>query len=140
MFVTESGISDLMILFDNIFISTYRAYKRKNDSPRVSEMIFVYICIAGFISLIVESFHKLWGIDIRTRGAFLLRNPILLVLLALAIMFLLYQYYSEQRIEKLLVRFEQKTHLERNLWGWISVMTLILPIVAFAIILNRSQN
>ena len=129
-----------MFFFNNIYISSYRAYKGKNANPKISSMVFVFICLEGILSLLFELSAKFWNIDLHPIGNFLGKNFLLLILLSAAVMFLIYSYYSDEKIEALITRFEQKTYFERNLWGWISVFTLIAKSVTFAILLSNSNN
>ena len=114
-----------MKYFNYIFICGYRAYLNKDSDPRFGALILVIGFLLGFFSVLLASSKLIYG----TNGFIdFFADRILLFLGILALGgFLLYQYYSEIRINKIMEDFNKKSIAVRKLWGWITVFSILIP-------------
>ena len=127
-----------MKFFDYIFISGYRAYKRydsRRSDPRFHAVILVFCCINSLWALLFEISDRLFGN--KSVKNFVLGHPILILIIASLLIYVLMKYYSGKRIADLTAKFEQQSRTLRILWGWIAALTFLLPMILFALLLNR---
>ncbi len=125
-----------MKFYNTIFASAYRSYDKYENSPakyRASSFVFVHML--GLVFLIVCVIQKTFSLDFTGVRKF---PGYQLIFLMIGFFFLsrLWKYYSKDRIEILVKDFEQKPLLQRRLWGYVAVITLILEFVVAAVVLN----
>lgn len=128
------------MILDCVFISSYRAYAKKNDSPRISAAIFVVLWILGWFCFFLEAVCFYWRLNVTIATSYLLTHLYYLFPALIGLMVFSYFYFSDKRIEKILKDFENRSSNFRNRWGWITVITLILPNISTAILINNSAG
>ena len=127
-----------MRYFGNIFICSYRVYKKleKQRDPRFTSSILISMCFTAILFMVCVIMQKKY--NIYNNPLYILSNyPFILVGFGIAEMFLVYQYYSEERITFLNTQFENKIMIEKYFWGLMSILTLVVPFVIGAIVLNN---
>ena|ERR1700761_1967218 len=126
-----------MLYFNNLFICSYRIYKRleKGDAGFKASLL-IWICFVGILFFACVFLMKEYNIK-NTPLSFLVNYPVILIGAAIGGMFLLNNYYSTERINLLNTRFEEKSMMERRLWGHAVILTLVVPYVAGALLLNK---
>jgi len=124
-----------MWYFNNIFVCGYRAYLNKNTDPRFSEMLLVVACMGGYFGLVLGITKKVLGRD-KALSLFQINFYVLIVMIFL-LMFLTYKYYTVERINFLIQKYEQKSPLIRKTWGWITVLSIIIPYLTAGILLTN---
>jgi hypothetical protein len=127
-----------MIYFNYIFISGYRAYLGRNTSPKFTAVSLVVSCTVGLFVFISFYIETLCNNDSFLH--FFVKRPYLLLGLFALFFWALYNYYSENRIDNLMLRFDNKSYFERVVWGVVAVISLIVPWILFATMLNRYYN
>jgi hypothetical protein len=127
-----------MTYFGNIFISSYRVYKRteKHRSPRFTSTVLLSICFDGILFMMIAILLRLSNTP-NSSISFLGNYPFITIVVAFLQMFLIYNYFSEKRIEALNASFEQKKLFERRMWGYAVVISLILPWIIGPILFNK---
>jgi hypothetical protein len=127
-----------MTFFGNIFISSYRIYKKleKNRDPRFTSSALVSFCFIGILFMAVVLFLRINNIP-NSKISVLGNYPFLTICFALIEMFIAYKYFSEKRIIALNNSFEQKKLIERRIWGFVTIITLIAPMTIGAILFNK---
>ena len=75
--------------------------------------------------------------DISLIMNFILKRFYFVIPFALVAIYLIYQRYSEQKINKLNEKFEIKTLFVRRLWGWVAALTFLVPMILFALLVNH---
>jgi hypothetical protein len=71
------------------------------------------------------------------RISFLGNYPFLIVAIVVVEMFISYNYFSEEKIIDLNAYFEEMGLIKRRLWVCIFIISLIVPILIGAILLNH---
>jgi len=84
------------------------------------------------LALIIRIGH----IDIHLIGRFLARNLSLIIILVLGFTVLLYKYYSDKKVKFLMERFDNFPLSTRRAWGFIAIISFIIPWVVFSILLS----
>ena len=114
-----------MKYFDYIFISGYRAYQKKESAPRGSGVYLMLALLVGYFFLFAAISKKIWGLTpyLKSIG----NHPGLIIVVGVIIIFLLNYYYSTARTQKLNEEFENLPVNTRKLWGWIRVLSIIIP-------------
>jgi hypothetical protein len=114
-----------MKYFDYIFISGYRAYQKKESAPRGSGVYLVLALLVGYFFLFAAVSKRIWGIT--PYLDFLGHHPMLIIVVGVILIFLINYYYSSTRTQKLNDEFENLSLSTRKLWGWITVLSIIIP-------------
>jgi archaellum biogenesis protein FlaJ (TadC family) len=123
-----------MKFYNNIFASTYKYYSRyKTEAPLFSSICVVTVCQMVFLFLIIILLKVFKVIDL---FGMLPSKYYFIPVLALWI-FLLYKYYTKDKAEEIMIRYEKKPLSERRLWGVITILTFIAPIIIIALLLNK---
>jgi len=118
-----------MRYYDNIYAATYKFYSRfKREEPRSSAICVVAVCQIMSCILIFAIFQRIGMINLREIGI----NKFYLLPLILVWLFFLFKYYSEVKGRKTIETFELKTTAQRKMWGVISLVSFLLPIILIA--------
>jgi cobalamin biosynthesis protein CobD/CbiB len=126
-----------MKYFDNIFICSYRTYRRfetKRD-PRFTASALICVCINGITFMIVVLIPRTFNLP-KSSIALIGAHPWLAVVFAVVEMFFLYNYYSGKRINTLDANFQQKKTPEKRFWGFMTIVSLVMPTALGALLLN----
>lgn len=119
-----------MRYYDNIYAATYKFYSRfKREEPRSSAICVVAVCQIMSCILIFAIFQRIGMINLREIGI----NKFYLLPLILVWLFFLFKYYSEVKGRKTIETFELKTTAQRKMWGVISLVSFLLPIILIAV-------
>jgi hypothetical protein len=126
-----------MKYFSNIFICCYRIYKKleKRSDPRFTSVIVISMCFTALLFMgcvIMQKIYKIYNNPLY----FLAKYPFLLIGLWIGEIIVLYNYYSETKIISLNENFDKKKMIEKWVWVLITIITLVVPIVVGALILN----
>jgi len=114
-----------MKYFDYIFISGYRAYRKKETMPRSGGISLMLALLGGYFILIGAVSKKIWGMN--PFLDYLRKYPVSIYIVAGLVLFLLNYYYSTDRTQHLDEEFENLPIGTRKLWGWITVLSIIIP-------------
>jgi len=116
--------------YDNIYAAIYKFYSRfKREEPRSSAICVVAVCQIMLCILIFAIFQRIGMINLREIGI----NKFYLLPLILLWLFLLFKYYSKEKGRKTIEIFELKTTAQRKMWGVISLISFLLPIILIAV-------
>jgi Kef-type K+ transport system membrane component KefB len=127
-----------MKLYNNIFASSYRCYNKfyEDARSRFRAALIVSVHLSGFIFLLSIIVNKKFAIDFSSKN----NSNIFRIIYCVAIFFiyaLVVKYYSKDRVENILFDFKKHTSEIRKVWGFITVISLILEYVGIAILLCK---
>jgi formate-dependent nitrite reductase membrane component NrfD len=132
-----------MNFFDCIYICGYRAYRDYdprwlNYAPRGRATALLTFCIMSLsilFMLIVNKIHNLHAM------AFIQENINAFMWVSIVGLFVLQyfigKYYSQERIERLIEKFETKYLVERQIWGWVAGLTIVVPFILLGLKLTK---
>ncbi|WP_157576859.1 hypothetical protein [Asinibacterium sp. OR53] len=123
-----------MNFYNNIFASTYRCYDRYEKSPKLKAASFTFMCMFGTLALILVMVRNLLSIDLsrlHNNAEFKLS----FFLIGIGLLVLVWKYYSEDKVDLVLKKFEENPIWKRRLWGYISVIFFILQWSVFIYLL-----
>ena len=123
-----------MAFYNNIFASTYKYYSRfKRETPLFSAVCVVIVCQMTLFFLVLSILKRLNIIN-----AFaLLPNKFYFLPIFFVWLFLLFRYYTKSKAEEIISRFEKKLPKERKMWGVLTIMSFIVPLVLIAFLLKK---
>ena len=119
-----------MNFYNHIFCSAYTFYKESNSgSPRYSASCIVTASQILFF-LIILIVLKVFGITdfIETLNSKYIFIPIILVWI-----FIVHYFYSKERTQNFLRKFELLSDRKKEVWGIISVFSIVLPFIVIMI-------
>ena len=126
-----------MVFYNNLFAATYRFYKKfyETDRSRFRTVLLLWVHVMGTFFVLVAGVKKLFSLD------FARFHNTISYLFILAILFLVcpifLRYYSNNKIEQIILKFEEKKIPEKKLWGYITVVSLVLEYVIVALLLRK---
>jgi uncharacterized membrane-anchored protein len=122
-----------MIFFDNIFASSYKHFskqKRIDPSFHAKLIIVIYQSLALLLFvLIINEYFK------ASFFTFLSRNKLFIIIIYIFIIILNYRYYTKERMDLYIHRFNAKSIGKRRLWALITGLMPILLLGSFFLIL-----
>jgi hypothetical protein len=121
-------------MYNNIFAATFNYYSRfKNESPRFSAACVVTVCQMVLLFLGIIILKKIGNIDIFG----MLPSKYLIIPFLVIWLYLVYRYYTKEKVNQVIELFSQKTILARRLWGVLTIVHFILPIVIISFLLKK---
>ena len=123
-----------MRFYNNIFGATYKYYSRyKTEAPLFSAVCVVTVCQMVLSFLIIILLKVAGAIDIFG----MLPSKYYFLPLLILWLFLINRYYTKAKVEEVVKVFEQKSLSERRMWGGVTIICFILPIVIIAMLLQK---
>lgn len=123
-----------MRYYDNIYAATYKFYSRfKREEPRSSAICVVAVCQIMLCILISAILQRIGIINLRGIGI----NKFYFLPLIFVWLFFLFKYYSEEKGRRAIEVFELKTTAQKKMWGVISLISFLLPIILIAIFTRK---
>lgn len=123
-----------MKFYNNIFGATYKYYSRyKTEAPLFSAVCVVTVCQMVALFLIIVLLKSIGAVDVFG----MLPSKYYFIPVLVLWIILIYRYYTKERVVVIVRNFEEKPLSERRIWGIITVMCFILPIVVIAILLRK---
>lgn len=137
MSIIEKALKNkFMKFYNNVFAVSYKYYERINKYPRIgaAAVVFLHMFLL-FILLIavteaIINYHMLFNYGKYS----LIEISLAVILLILMIPF--WKYYSQERADIIIDKFDKKTSLEKRMWGYITLLSLILEVTILAFVLN----
>lgn len=121
-------------MYNNLFASSYRFYNKfKGETPLGTSVIVVFVCQMTLFFLIITIVKKLTGINV----ASVFPNKFYFIPIFLLWMYLLYKHYSKEKVKAILQEFEQKSSREKKMWGIVTLISFIVPLVLIAFLLKK---
>lgn len=119
-----------MSFYNKIFAATFRYYsKYKNEAPRFSAVCVVAISQLLLLLLLIL-LKKANIVDILG----IMPSKYYFIPIFILWLIIVYRYYSQEKIFKLIDIFEQMPLMTRRIWGIITIICLIFPVVIIAIL------
>jgi hypothetical protein len=123
------------MFYGNILASTYKFYGRfKNETPYATSVIFTMFCQLFAFFLCFAILKHFWKIEIIET---LIPNKIYMAALIGVFFFFSFKYYSKKRVLIIVEKFNKKSRTERQVWGFVSILCLIVPICLFPVLLKK---
>jgi len=114
------------MFYGNIIACIYNFYGRfKNEAPYSRAIGYVIFCQMTHFFLISALIKTYCNLDIL---AWIPNNFVLLFLFSIWCFFML-NYFPKKKVELFIEKFNQKTKIEKIIWGVISIGTLIVPFI-----------
>jgi hypothetical protein len=123
-----------MKLYNNLFASSYRFYSRfKDESPLGTSICIIWICQMILFFLVFAILKKI----IHFNPFLLLPNKFYFLPVFFLWLYLLTRYYSKVKVQLILQGFEKKSHNERKIWGLITIVCFIAPLIVITFLLKK---
>jgi hypothetical protein len=123
-----------MLLFDNMFASTYNYYSKfKNEAPLGSSICVVFVSQITLLVLLIILIGKIFD----TNFFMYLPNKYYFIPLFIIWFFVLYKYYSREKALEIVNEFKLKTPSSRTGWGILTVMLFVLPTILIFVALKK---
>ena len=126
-----------MEFYNNLFALAYRFYNRfyEPNRSRFRTVMIIGLHALGSFFILIAAIKKGFAID------FTMIDNTSFYLLVLAIFFLVcsffLKYYSKDRIKQVVLKFEEKNIFKKRLWGYVTIVSLVLEYVIFALLLSK---
>lgn len=120
--------------YHNIFAASFLYYSnpKLNVSARIGATAVNVLCQMTISFLVVVLLNKFVGFD-----ALIFINKYFFLLLIILLFFMNVIYYKEERIERILNIYEQKSNKEKSFWQVVTVISGIVPIISIAFLLKK---
>ena len=119
--------------YNNIFSACYSFYLRtKIKTPRFTSVNIVCISQLTLILMFITIYKKLSGINILS----LLPNKYYLLPIYFLWLYLLFRYYSVEKVEQIVSLFSQKNKSEKTFWTIVLIISFIFPVTCIALLLS----
>jgi hypothetical protein len=122
-----------MNFYNNIFASSYRVYNDNGSFPRNKAATFVSMFMFGNFSVIILLIRDLFNLRDFFIGNSLIKGFIFLV--AIGMLALSWNYYSEEKSEFIVSTFEEYSKSKRQFWGYITVIFFTAEWILFIYLL-----
>lgn len=115
-----------MIIFDNVFAASYKFYSPEKDQIRVRASLFVtgsefFIATMIFNILLGNDWIKVY---LNFKYSHYFAGLIFFIIYGIN-----YYYYSNNRISKIITRFETKSKSEIIFWNFFSIVSILFPLL-----------
>jgi len=118
-----------MKYFDNIFAAFYRFYNRfRGETPLTTSIILVVICQISMLLLILAIFKKVSDLNYNS----IFHNKLLFIPIFFIWFYLIYRYYSKEKVKIVLQNFQNKTSKEKRIWAIVAIISFVGPIISIA--------
>jgi hypothetical protein len=114
------------MFYNNIFASVYRCYDKYEGSPRYKAASFIFIYIFASIAVLLAIIKK-YFIDFSKNDNY----KLILVLMGFVFLVVVWRYYTKEKVESIIIKFENKSLSERRFWGYFTVISFIFQWVLF---------
>lgn len=121
------------MFYNNIYAATYKYSRFKTEAPRFSAACVVTVCQIVLLFMILILL-KITGV-VNILG--LLPSKYYFIPVFILWLIVVYKYYTKERTEKILRRYEQKPLVHRRLWSLIVISSFVIPIVIIALLLKK---
>ena len=125
-----------MIFYNNLF-GSYFYFLKEMDNPNPKYASILLIAASQFIHLILAL-----GIIQNSTDSSLIpsfNSKYYYLLIAIPWIIIIYIYYSQKKVEKVLENFNNKSKQEKRIWKMVSIVTLLIPIVVFPFLFGKSS-
>ena len=123
-----------MNFYNNIFCSAYKFYKESNSKvPRYASACIVSISQILLFLVALEIFKRLEIIDVIE----IWKNKYTFAPVILSWILMVYSFYSREKLQRILERFELLSDRKKDAWGLISVFSIALPIIGVMILASK---
>lgn len=123
-----------MKFYNNIYAACYKFYSKfKNETPYSTSIIVVDVCQMTLILLIIVIIKKITNYNL----ASLLPNKYYFLPFLILQLYLLYKYYSKEKVNSILEEFETKSPNAKKMWGALTIFFFIAPLVLIGFLLKK---
>jgi membrane protease YdiL (CAAX protease family) len=123
-----------MGFYNNFFASYYYLFQRFNNfNPIHSSKLLVTACQYMHFFLLSGIAEKLTGTQLIPQ----FQSKYYVLFFAIPWFIIVYLYYSKNRVDQILKGFNQKSQNVKIIWGVVSVVSVILPIILFPILFSK---
>jgi hypothetical protein len=123
-----------MKFYNNIFGATYKYYSRyQTEAPLFSAVCVVTVCQMALLFLGIILLKVSGLVDIFS----MLPSKYYFIPIFILWLILVYRYYTKGKAAEIVENFEQKPLYQRRIWGVITVICFILPVVTIALLLKK---
>jgi hypothetical protein len=104
----------------------YSFFKARNDfNPHLGSVCLLFLIIFSHVGSIFFIINSASGFRLVTPGSV---NKFYLLPLIALLLFYIYRYYTKHK-DKILNVFQKKTPTEKAVWGIITVLSFIIPLI-----------
>jgi len=113
------------MFFGNVLAAAYKTYGRfKNEEPYFSAIIFLITCQLFWIFLVDSLLKKFFYVDL-----IILIPKLYFVILLIVWMLLALKYYTKDKVNKIILKYNEKSIFEKRIWGIIALAIFLVPII-----------
>jgi len=118
--------------YNNIFASSFKFFSIRARTPLFGAICVVTVCQFTLVFLICT----IMKIYTHANPFRIFPNQYYGIPVVPIWIFAVSRYYRKARVEEILNRFNEKSLLERRIWAIVTIISLILPTVFIAYLLN----
>jgi len=123
-----------MSYYNSIYASSYRFYaKFKGETPWSTSIILVTVCQIELFFLLLTIIKK----STEFNPFLILPNKFYFLPIFSLWFFLMFKYYNKERALRIVDEFEQNNMVHKKLWGILTLISFLLPLVLIFILLKR---
>lgn len=124
----------MMKLYNNLFAASFKFYNRfKGETPLGTSVCVIFVCQMTLFFLIIIIIKKLSGVNFLS----VLPNKYYFIPFFILWLYLIYKYYSKERVQLILQEFEGKSINEKRKWSVLTLVFFIVPLILIIWLLKK---